>query len=129
MIEVVCGVIRDEGGRFLVCRRPLCKHLGGFWEFPGGKVEAGEDPVVALVRELDEELGIVVEAGSPLTPVDWDYADVRIRLLPYWCVLKSGTPSALEHSEIRWCREGDFKDLVWADADLPIVREIMTRKS
>ncbi len=73
-IDVVCGVILDGEGRCLACRRPEGKHLGGLWEFPGGKVDAGEMPDAALVRELEEELGIRVEVGERLRDVRWDYA-------------------------------------------------------
>ncbi len=72
VIRVVCGVITDESGRVLACRRSEERHLGGLWEFPGGKVEAGEGDEEALVRELKEELGVDVEArrlpcrGCPL---------------------------------------------------------------
>jgi 8-oxo-dGTP diphosphatase len=124
MIDVVCGVIEDREGRFLACLRPQGKHLGGLWEFPGGKVEVGEIPAAALARELLEELSVEVEVGPPLTPVIWAYTERTIRLLPFRCRIIGGELYATEHEELRWCSPENFHELPWADADLPILREI-----
>lgn len=124
MIDVVAGLILDSCGRLLVCRRPPEKHLGGFWEFPGGKIEPGEDPVTALIRELQEELGIVVApCGSSLTPVVHDYGRGPIRLIPIPCTIVSGVPHPHEHSEIRWCEGHEILHLDLAAADIPILQE------
>jgi 8-oxo-dGTP diphosphatase len=123
MIDVVAGLILDDAGRLLACQRPEGKHLGGKWEFPGGKLEEGEDPAAALVRELEEELGIIVVAGEALTPVVWDYGRGPIRLHPIVCRIAGGELHPHEHSEIRWCVDGDLKDLDWAAADVPILNE------
>ncbi|WP_193212182.1 (deoxy)nucleoside triphosphate pyrophosphohydrolase [Luteolibacter marinus] len=123
MIDVAAGLIVDTSGRVLACRRPAGKHLGGKWEFPGGKVEAGEGPAAALVRELEEELGIRVETGEALTPVIWDYGRGPIRLHPFVCRIVSGNPHPHEHSEIRWCGRDELAGLDWAEADVPILRE------
>ena len=122
--DVVCGVIEDGSGRFLACLRPQGKHLGGLWEFPGGKVESGESPEQALARELHEELGVVVSVGEPLSPVLWNYQERGIRLLPFRCKLLRGVPAALEHERIQWCTPTEFDSLEWAAADLPILAEI-----
>lgn len=127
MIEVVAGLILDEAGCLLACKRPEGKHLGGKWEFPGGKLEDGEDPAAALVRELDEELGIVVVPGEALTPVVWDYGRGPIRLHPIVCRIGMGDPLPHEHSEIRWCGRDDLKALDWAEADVPILNEWLAR--
>ena len=124
MIEVVCGVIEDGEGRFLACLRPQGKHLGGHWEFPGGKVDPGESPEIALIRELREELGIEVAVGEPLAPVIWSYERGAIRLLPFWCSVIHGDPQALEHERLLWCAPADFDSLLWAAADLPILSRI-----
>ena len=124
MLEVVCGVIEDSEGRFLACLRPAGKHLGGLWEFPGGKIDPGESPDAALARELKEELAVDVEVGRALTPVVWNYGEITIRLQPFICRIVSGELRALEHEELRWCVPGDFPHLPWADADIPILREI-----
>ncbi|MES2440301.1 MAG: (deoxy)nucleoside triphosphate pyrophosphohydrolase [Verrucomicrobiota bacterium] len=127
MLEVVCGVIGNSAGQFLACQRPAGKHLGGLWEFPGGKVDAGESPEVALARELREELAIDVEVGLPLSPVIWNYGDKTIRLLPFFCRIIGGELQALEHEKLLWCRPEDFADLTWAEADIPILGEISER--
>jgi 8-oxo-dGTP diphosphatase len=126
MIEVVCGVIRDEEGKVLACRRAADRHLGGLWEFPGGKVEDGEDPREALARELAEELGIVVRVGNRFDAVvEWTDGVVRIRLSGFPCEILEGKAEALEHDEIRWCEPGELPGLDWAEADLPILEELL----
>ena len=127
MTEVVCGVIEDDAGRFLACLRPAGKHLGGFWEFPGGKVEAGESPEAALVRELLEELGIEVAVEGALDPVLWTYDRGPIRLSPFLCHIIRGIPSPLEHEALRWCAPRDIASLPWAPADLPILEQLRLR--
>jgi len=124
MIEVVCGVIRDSGGRYLACRRPAGKHLGGMWEFPGGKVEEGEDPAAALVRELREELGVEVAVERALTAFPWRYEWGKMRLLPFLCRIVAGEPEAIEHQELRWCERERFGELEWAPADVPVFAEL-----
>jgi len=123
MIEVVAGLIQDGAGRLLACRRPEGKHLGGKWEFPGGKLEAGESPAEALVRELREELDVTVEPGTALTPVVHDYGRGPIRLIPLCCRIVDGDPHPHEHSEIRWGTADELQQLDLAEADLPILAE------
>lgn len=129
MTEVVCGVIRDDSGRFLACLRPAGKHLGGMWEFPGGKVEAGESSEDALVRELREELGIEAAVHAALVPVEWTYDRGKIRLLPFLCHIIRGTPRPLEHDALRWCAPSEFEDIVWAPADLPVLDQLRLREA
>jgi 8-oxo-dGTP diphosphatase len=127
VIEVVCGVILDAEGRVLACRRSMGRHLGGLWEFPGGKVDAGEMHEEALQRELEEELGVVVAVGDRLDAVvEWSDGEVSIRLTPFLCHIREGAPAALEHEEIRWCESHELAGLEWAEADIPIVAEIQS---
>ncbi len=126
-IDVVCGVIENSDGQFLACLRPADRHLGGLWEFPGGKVEPAESPASALIRELREELAVEVEVGPPLTPVIWAYAETTIRLIPYYCRIIAGELQALEHDQLHWCLPQDFNQLNWAAADVPILQEITAR--
>ncbi len=125
VVDVVCGVIRDPEGRYLACRRPTDKHLGGLWEFPGGKVDPGESPEMALARELREELEIEVEVGGRLAAVNWKYETVTIRLMPFFCRILSGDPRPVEHTEICWCPGHAFAGLDWAPADLPVLDELI----
>ncbi|NJM39168.1 MAG: (deoxy)nucleoside triphosphate pyrophosphohydrolase, partial [Akkermansiaceae bacterium] len=110
MLDVVCGVIENSSGEFLACLRPAGKHLGGLWEFPGGKVDPGESPETALVRELREELGVKVEVGAALTPVIWTYPERVIHLIPFHCKVVEGEPQALEHEKILWCAPEKFSE-------------------
>lgn len=128
MIEVVCGVILDGNGKLLACRRAACRHLGGLWEFPGGKVEDGEAPEKALARELLEELGISVEVRAKMDAVvEWTDGEVSIRLTAFRCGIIEGEPVALEHEEIRWCGMQELPELDWAEADVPIVAELLAQ--
>lgn len=124
MMDVVCGVIENAAGQLLACLRPQGKHLGGLWEFPGGKIDPGESPEAALVRELREELNVEVEVGQPLSPVVWHYENVTIRLHPFHCRIIAGELQAIEHEQLHWCAPEDFHTLDWAEADVPILREI-----
>ena len=129
MKEVVCGVIMDGEGKILACRRGFDRHLGGLWEFPGGKVDAGESHEAALERELAEELGITASVGERVGPaVEWTDGDVSIRLRAFRCGILSGELQALEHDEIRWCRLDELSGLDWAEADVPLVEELISAR-
>ncbi len=123
VLDVVCGLIEDGAGRVLACRRAAGQRLAGLWEFPGGKLEPGEEAAAALVRELREELGIEVETGEALRVVEHDYGGFAIRLIPLWCRIVEGEPHAHEHDAIRWVGPEETDELEWAAADLPVVRE------
>jgi len=125
MIDVVCGVIENSQGEFLVCLRPQGKHLAGLWEFPGGKVEAGENHAAALFRELREELCIEVEISQALSSVEWHYEKLTIHLHPYHCRLLNGKPKPIEHEQLLWCTTENFESLPWAPADVPIYKELL----
>jgi 8-oxo-dGTP diphosphatase len=129
MIEVVCGLIEDNEGRVLACLRPEGKHLGGKWEFPGGKIDPGETPEAALIRELQEELGVEVRIEAEFTPVEWDYSGRAIRLIPFCCAIISGTPTPLEHADIRWISAPHLGELDWAEADGPILAEWLATRA
>jgi 8-oxo-dGTP diphosphatase len=121
-IPVVCGVIVRDG-QVLLARRPPGKHLSLQWEFAGGKVERGEDPVAAIVREIQEELGCTVEITRVLPPFLHDYGTAVIRMIPFVCQLADGSPEpvAIEHVELAWVRPADFEQYDLAAADWPVV--------
>ena len=124
MINVVCAVIQDEQGRLLACQRPEGKALAGKWEFPGGKIEAGEDPESALFREIEEELGCVIEVGKALPVVECDYTEFSIRLHPFLAKIIERTPQPLEHSQLLWVGLRSCPELDWAEADIPIWKDL-----
>ncbi len=113
----------DTDRRVLIARRPAGKGMAGLWEFPGGKVEAGETPEAALVRELDEELGIdVTEACiAPLSFVSHAYEDFHLLMLLYVCRKWSGTPRAREHDGLTWVRPHELRAYPMPPADAPLI--------
>ena len=124
-IDVAAGLI-FRNGLLLISQRHLDSHLGGLWEFPGGKVDTGESPEGALVREIREELGVETTVGRALEPVVWSYEWGTIRLLPFLCSISGGPPQAIEHEQLLWCAPEDFSSLAWAEADLPILDQLRT---
>ena len=122
-MHVMAGLLLDGRGRVLLAQRPAGKHLAGFWEFPGGKLEAGETPLAALARELREELGIDLQQAEPLIRVPWQY-DERELLLDAWRVLSwRGEPRSLEAQPLQWVLPASVDPMILAPAD----RVILTR--
>jgi 8-oxo-dGTP diphosphatase len=122
-MHVLAGVLVDGAGRLLIAQRPPGKHLAGMWEFPGGKREAGETPTDALLRELDEELGIAADPLSfeALIRIPWAYGE-RTMLLEAMCVRAwSGEPLALEASALAWWDPRHIDAAQLAPADRPIL--------
>ena len=122
-VLVSAAALVDTDGRVLLARRPEGKAMAGLWEFPGGKVEPGETPEAALVRELREELAIDT-AESCLAPVaftSWEYADFHLVLLLYACRKWEGAPSPAEGNELAWVRPGKLRDHEMPPADGPLV--------
>ena len=120
---VVAAALIDADGRVLVQQRPPGKQMAGLWEFPGGKVEPEEVPEAALVRELAEELGIVVrpEALTPLTFASQALGDRHLLLLLYLCQKWSGDPRALDATALAWHAPSALRDLDMPPADLPFI--------
>ena len=121
-IIVVAAVIRDGAGKILLTRRPEGSHMGGLWEFPGGKVEAGEAPITALERELEEELAVSAKIGSPLTFSVHEEPGMRIVLLFFAATLGDARPTALEDQQIAWVSPGDLPSYPTPPADAELVR-------
>ena len=124
LVHVAVAVIYGDDGRILVARRPDDKHQGGFWEFPGGKVEPGETVQAALQRELHEELAIEVSAFKPLIRIRHDYPDKSV-LLDTWKVSGiTGDPRGIEGQPIQWIAPEQLNTLQFPPANVPIVRAI-----
>ena len=123
LVLVVAAALVDGDGRVLLARRPEGKHMAGLWEFPGGKVQAGETPEAVLVRELREELGIDTSHSclAPLTFASHVYESFHLLMPLYVCRVWQGTPSAHEHSALAWVRPARFADYPMPPADLPLV--------
>ncbi|MEO9129860.1 MAG: (deoxy)nucleoside triphosphate pyrophosphohydrolase [Sphingomonas sp.] len=123
IMMVVAAALIDEEGRVLVQRRPAGKMMAGLWEFPGGKIEPGETPESALVRELGEELGITVD-GASLTPVAFasePLAGRHMLLLLYICHSWAGSPRALDAEELLWRMPESLRALDMPPADRPLI--------
>lgn len=120
-IEVVAGAIVSAGHLFATQRG--YGPWAGWWEFPGGKLEAGESPVEALRRELREELSLEVEVLSLVATVDYDYPDFHLTMHLYHC-RPLGTPTLLEHSASRWIGPADLQGMQWLPADLQVLPQV-----
>ena len=125
-IRVVAALI-EEGGKFLVCRRPANKARGLLWEFAGGKVEQGEEKAAALVRECREELGVELDVGEVFTELTHVYPDVTVRLTLFCARIAAGVPQRLEHAELRWATPQEMLSLEFCPADAPILRMLAGR--
>ncbi len=127
-IPVVCAVI-EHAGRVLLAQRPPDKHLPLKWEFAGGKVEPGEDPAAAIVREIREELGCDIAIVRALPRFNHDYTRVVIEMIPYVCVLTptSPPPHAHEHVAMAWVAPDQLTTYDLAPADLPVIASYLGR--
>ena len=123
LILVVAVALVDPDGRVLIAQRPEGKSMAGLWEFPGGKIEAGETPETALIRELQEELGIRVEAPclAPFTFASHTYGAFHLLMPLYVCRRWDGTPEPKHHAALKWVRPKDMKDYPMPAADLPLI--------
>lgn len=125
IIEVAAGIIYDSSGRILIARRKPEKSIGGKWEFPGGKIEAGETPEVCLKRELVEELGINVNTITPFMVTKHNYGDFQILLIVFECMIVSNDIISMnDHDRITWVTKNELKLFDFAPADIPIVEAI-----
>jgi 8-oxo-dGTP diphosphatase len=122
LTHVVAAAVIDAAGRVLIAQRPLGKHLAGGWEFPGGKLEPGEDRSAGLARELREELGITLTgAPRPLIRVRHAYGYGEV-LIDMWVVRQySGEPRGLDGQALRWCTPEELESVELLPADAPIV--------
>ena len=123
VVSVVACALIDADGRVLLAQRPEGKSMAGLWEFPGGKIEAGETPEQSLIRELEEELGIVVKEAclAPLTFASHSYADFHLLMPLYVCRRWDGMVTAREGQSLAWVRPNRLRDYPMPPADIPLI--------
>ncbi len=126
MTEVVAALIW-RGERFLACQRPAHKARGLLWEFVGGKVEPGETPEQALIRECREELAVTVIPRDIFMEVTHEYPDLTVHLTLFNAELPQGEPKALEHNDLRWIRMEDIDSLAFCPADEEILERLKAK--
>ena len=127
LILVAACALVDPDVRVLIAQRPIGKSMAGLWEFPGGKIERNERPEDTLIRELKEELGIVVDVAclAPLTFASHAYPDFHLLMPLYVCRRWQGTVTALEGQNIAWVRPNRLRDYAMPPADEPLISHLM----
>jgi mutator protein MutT len=128
IIEVAAALIRDSAGRYLITQRRRGSHLEGLWEFPGGKLEAGESPVRALRRELGEELGAAFEIGKLVEAVRWEYPDRTVILHFYDCRVESGVIEPREGQAMLWVEPDRLGTYDFPPADRAVIERLAARR-
>ena len=128
IVTVAACALVDPDGRVLLAQRPEGKPMAGLWEFPGGKVEAGETPEQTLIRELQEELGIVVKEAclAPLTFASHGYPEFHLLMPLYVCRRWDGIVTAKEGQALSWVRPNRLRDYPMPPADVPLVAHLTT---
>lgn len=121
----VVGAIIVDGRKILAAQRSSSMSLPGMWEFPGGKIEAGETPREALVRELQEELLCTAAIGDEVASTRHEYDFGFVTLTTFYSKLVEGSPKLTEHSEIRWIEADELDSVEWAPADIPAVEKVV----
>lgn len=119
VVKVVAAVIAEEG-RIFATQRGYGEFKDG-WEFPGGKIEEGETPQQALVREIREELDTEVEVGNLLGIVEYDYPAFHLSMQCFMCTIKSGSLNLKEHEAARWLAEDELDSVDWLPADIEVL--------
>ena len=127
VLVAACALV-DADGRVLIAERPAGRPMAGLWEFPGGKVEAGETPEATLIRELNEELGIVVKEDclAPLTFASHTYTDFHLLMPLYVCRRWEGIVTAQEGQRLAWVRPNRLRDYKMPPADEPLIAHLTT---
>jgi 8-oxo-dGTP diphosphatase len=126
VLVVACALV-DGDGRVLLAQRPEGKTLAGLWEFPGGKVELGETPETSLIRELEEELGIITKAAclAPLSFASHAYETFHLLMPLYICRRFEGNPTPREGQQLKWVRAKDLRQFAMPPADEPLVAALL----
>jgi 8-oxo-dGTP diphosphatase len=128
LVIVVVAAVIEQDGSFLVTRRLEGTHLGGLWEFPGGKIASGESHADGLTREIREELDADVEVGALLLETQFDYAERAVSLHFYHCTLR-GTPRPLLGQEMKWVPRSELRALDFPPADAELIRRLTYSES
>ncbi|MFJ8220906.1 (deoxy)nucleoside triphosphate pyrophosphohydrolase [Bacillus cereus] len=123
-ISVVGAVIVNENNEVLCALRSPKMTLPNYWEFPGGKINKGEEPQAALIREIKEELGCTIVVDEKVEEVEYEYKAIIVHLTTYKARILAGEPKALEHAELKWMSNKGLKHLKWAPADIPTVEAL-----
>jgi 8-oxo-dGTP diphosphatase len=124
VVEVSAALIRDAAGRYLITQRRKGSHLAGRWEFPGGKVEAGETPATCLRRELTEELSATFTVGTLVDTIRWDYPERSVILHFFECRLESGTIAPREEQAMQWVEPARLPDHDFPPADHELIQRL-----
>jgi 8-oxo-dGTP diphosphatase len=122
-IEVVAAIIHDDEGRIFATQRGYGDFKDG-WEFPGGKMELGETPEDALIREILEELETRIVVESFVQTVEWDYPKFHLTMHCYWCRVDSGSLTLKEHEAARWLNREQLESVDWLPADRAVVERL-----
>lgn len=123
-VHVVGAIIENDLNEIFCALRGPEMSLANYWEFPGGKIEAGETPEQALVREIREEFNCLIEVGEKVEDTTYEYEKVIVRLETYMAKLVDGQPTALEHADTKWVSREEITELNFAPADIPAVEKI-----
>ena len=127
VIEVTAALIRDDAGRYLITQRRKGSHLEGLWEFPGGKLEAGETPEIGLRRELEEELTATFDVGPLVETIHWEYPDRTIVLRFYTCRHVAGPIEPREGQAMAWATPDQLPEYDFPPADGALIQRLKTR--
>ena len=118
-IRVVAAVIKKENKIF--CARRGYGDFKGYWEFPGGKIEDGETPQEALIREIKEELDVDISVGKMIKTIEYDYPEFHLSMDCFWCELISGEIELKEHEDAKWLDKGNIYSVDWLPADKVLI--------